>query len=199
MDKTPKKSHWFRNLMLIIIIGLLIWQYVVPFIDDTIKIPSEYIEEILYSERDVNLRFHAFIIDHITGSKTIFPIFLPLPAYETWSYQLQQYHTYTFGMECDLPGALLEEYHWNVEITVYNASSELWETTPISTIIPGYTCWFKSSWTIPEDYLYVNYERDYSIKMVLYDTDGIAIPARDLVPAPDYNYQSISLLKYEAP
>lgn len=198
-EQPAKESHVFRNIIIIIIIGLLIWEYGIPLADETIKLPSEYINDLLYSDIPFNLRFNAYIIDHITGSKTIFPIFAPLPAYETWTYNLQQYHSYSLGVECKLPGAILEEYHWNTEITAYNETSASWETTPLSVTIPGYTCWFKSSWAIPEEYLYVNYERSYSIKMVIYNTDGDPIKARSLVPGVADNYQTISLIKYTAP
>lgn len=185
------QSHWFRNLMIIIIIALLIWQFILPvFI--TVKTPSEYVEDFLSTPSTEAVYFNAFIIDHYTGKKTIFPIFQPLPAYEKWDYQLTAFHIYSIGMDSNLPGSPFASYHWNTEITIYNETTHLWDTYPMPAIIKGYTCYYDHSWSIPG---YIDYQKDYSIRMVLYDDNGDPIKARELVPGITNFYQTISLLK----
>jgi hypothetical protein len=166
-----KESHWFRNIMIIIIIGLLVWQYVLPvFIE--IKTPLDYFDE--YYDTYLNAdssgaTWYPFILDEITNNRTEFkdPTF-----YYMSHYNLTYAHTYQIGIVSDIPGKISGEYSWNIDVKTWNITSSAWDHNYISIKIPAYSCYLKHSWTIPQDTYFVNYERSDVVTMQLYNTDG---------------------------
>lgn len=183
-----RQSHVFRNIIIIIIIAVLIWQYLLPSFMD-IKTPSEYISDFLAPASLEEVYFNAFIIDHYTGAKISFPKTMP----EYFEYNMTLDHVYSIGMEANLPGSLLNDYHWNTNILVLNETLPVsWESYPTPTIIKGYTCYYTHSWTLP-GYLLAN--RTYSFQMTMYSDSGDPIKAKPILPGGITFNMSISVFK----
>lgn len=176
------KSNLIRNVLIAVIITMLIWQYVIPVLDDSIKTPSEYLNEIINPKLPNDLIFIPFVLNNVNNVKTTMPIKGIFPVYETNNYQMTEYTTYTIGINCDLPGKLIGYYSWNFIIQIKNETTSEIDSFPFSYRISGYECFFKNQWVISDESVFINYERDYIITMTLFDDDGTQIKTLSYIP-----------------
>jgi hypothetical protein len=176
MTETQTQSHWLRNITIIIIVGLLIWQYAVPYIDPDIKIPSEYISDWLIAPDTTESSFYMIVTDRTTGLTTIIDGLTPD---NDRIIVMQEYHTYSVGIGTDAPGSVLGVYTWLTNINWYNASSELYEDFPFGTQIPAYQLFLLSTFTLSDDSIFFSYNQYYGITCQLTGTEGEYIQVRN--------------------
>lgn len=164
-----KQSHLIRNITIIIIIGLLIWQYGIPFIDANVKLPSEYINDVLNPNTD-NCNWQVYIIDQVTGIETIYEL---TGLQQGAIFQMLEYHTYEIGIQVnELTGSILGTYRMNILVEPLYAGN----VTPLSVQIPSYQFWFNNRIPIPTDIYFPNYERSDSITFNFISPEGTYLP-----------------------
>jgi len=166
--QAPKQSHWLRNIITLIIVLLLIWEFVLPnFI--VIKTPSEYVKDYFFVENPDNT-YHIFLINQTTGQRQDFTGYI---AYET---TMAQYHTYDIGIASDIPVYLTGNYKMDLRIEFWNTTSNDWELGGLFiNNIPGYEPLYKHEWRISQNQLFLNYETAFIITIKLLDVHGLSI------------------------
>lgn len=193
-----KKNTGFRNLMILIVIGLLVWQYALPMFMD-ITTPGDYLNNFLNPELPDDLVFYPIIINQVTGTKTIMPRPSDFPEYEKTNYQMGEYEFYKVGIECNLPARYFSHYNWNIKLSVDNLTSGGVDTYPFIIRIAGYQPAFTSVWFLPEEDVFINYERNYIFQFALMDADGNGIKAFTLVPGLEVYSATFFMLAYSSP
>lgn len=165
------QSHWLRNIMIIIIIALLIWQYLLPsFI--TIKTPSQYLEEYFFKE-DSQANWHMFLIDQTTGTRKDFTGFM---GYEE---TMTQYHTYNIGIASNIPCYLTANYKIDLRVNYWNVTISDWSIGGLFIInIPGYEPLYKHEWIISQNTVFLNYETTFTLHFQLLDIHGVSMTAQ---------------------
>lgn len=165
------QSHVFRNIMIIIIIALLIWQYLLPsFI--VIKTPSQYIEDYFFKE-DSSSNWRIFLIDQTTGIREEFL------GYQYYERTMTQYHTYQIGIASNIPCYLTANYKIDLRVNYWNVSIGDWSIGGLFIInIPGYEPLYKHEWIISQNTVFLNYETTFTLHFYLLDIHGISMTAQ---------------------
>jgi len=159
-------SHWFRNITILIIILLLIWQFIIPISNIDLKIPSDYVNELLNPDTS-NSKYSMYIINRQTSVKTEYL------GYQYYEKYMLSGETYSLCINSNIPGSLLGLYTWSLTVSIWNVTSSYWGTPiPLTFKIPGYQAFYKDNWIIPDDNLRITYEYSYSIHMLLTDFNG---------------------------
>lgn len=159
-----RQSHFWRNALIVIIIAMLLWEYAVPFIDDSIKTPSDYIQEAL--EPDLSdVYWQLYIIDQVTGHETLYDL---TGVQQGAIFQMEEYKSYEIGIETNAPGSLFGTWRLNLRIEILATGN----VTPISIQIPAYTFYASHRVEVSQDLYYANYERSDSLTINFIDPDG---------------------------
>lgn len=159
-------SHWIRNIAIIIIIALLIWQFGIPFLNNDIKIPSDYINDLMNPDAS-NSEYSMYIVNRQTAVKNEY---FGFQYYE--KYMLSG-ETFSLCINSNIPGSISGLYTWSLTVSIWNASISDWSLPiPLTFKIPGYQAFYKHNWVVPDDNLRITYEYSYSIHMVLTDFNG---------------------------
>jgi len=162
-----KQSHTLRNIFLIIIIALLIWQYILPMFM-VIKTPSEYISEIINPDYSTSV-YTTFLKNDISGVTT--DITLPFTEYYMTNLTL-----YRLGITIESPYALIGDYTWSFHIQVLNKTTNVWsDIIPVAIRIHNYQLLYSNTFYLPETALIIAYDNTYSLSMTLYAPDGSTV------------------------
>jgi hypothetical protein len=191
MPETPKKSHWLRNLTILIVIGLLIWEYALPMFYPDLMTPSDYIKEAIY-DNDFSEALWSMTLTNLTTGAVY-----DYTGFYGYEQTMSQYHTYSLGIETEgLPHNLFSSLTWQVQVYFFNhsASPPDWELGGLFAFkIPGYETLYKSSWYMSEDSVFINYEMTYTFTMSLLDFDGQPIHVKN---TPTWTSQVVRLNDY---
>lgn len=175
----------FRMFIIIIIISLLFWQFGIPYIDDTVKTPSDYILELAGIDvMPENLNFESYIKNIVTNveySK------LTGESYQTaWENPLieisrsptnRDYYIngeggmeYRIGFKTNLPPSIKSD-KWTITYltTVYNPSTSGYAVGELGAIKIGLNALTTDTFELP---LQLYYDHSLIVFLTLYNPAG---------------------------
>ena len=163
-----QKSHWFRNLIILIVLSLLVWQYIIPYVDDSIKTPGNYINDLINPDFSEST-WEIFVLDEVTNEKTYAN---NEPWFGAIEMELETAHSYRLGIETDLAFSFFGEYTWVISFAVWNYTSSWFDYSYFAVKIPAYQSSIQSVYYFPESNAIINYALIYSINVELTSPNG---------------------------
>lgn len=159
-------------IITIIIVSLLIWEYGIPYFDDSINTPSDYIRESLFSENSDGV-FYYQMVDVSTGKKV--DLLTPSSTGSTFYYtQMESYHEYAVYVVFELNPSIMGSFRTTWEYRMIDENGTISPVYPMGVDIAGWQPLFTNKARIDINFT-LNYENEYSTLLYarFYNQDGV--------------------------
>lgn len=179
-EKSISGGSIIKTITILIVISLIIWQYALPYYDDTVKLPSEYLYEIYTDTFNIpeedEVTFSIEFRDLVTNA-IITPNLVPENGPDKYEHYTPTGHSYQMILKTNAPYTIYNiKYQFSIQWEFYNDTSMQYEVVnhPDFNMVwsVGFSSLYSDTWQFSTP---VNSYTDFKVSVVGYTPNNYNI------------------------